>query len=117
MTAVNLAGKRYQWPVMPTSIKNQPAIFQRVMDHVLQGLDCAGIYINDIIIGSSGDTEDKLLANHDRHVRAVLDRLQKEELVPSVGKTDFPVRSVELCGHVLEDGTRRLVPGRTLGQT
>ena len=53
---------------MPTSIKNRPAIFQRLMDHVLQGLDCAGIYINDIIIGSSSDTEDELLANHDRHV-------------------------------------------------
>ena len=66
---MNLAGKRYQSGVMPKSIKNRPAIFQRLMDLVLQGLDCAGININDIIIGSSGDTEDELLANHDRHVR------------------------------------------------
>ena len=40
-TAMNLAGKRYQWRVMPMGIKNGPAIFQRVMDHVFQGLDCA----------------------------------------------------------------------------
>ena len=46
-TAMNLAGKRYQWRVMPMGIKNGPAIFQRVMDHVLQGLDCADVYIDD----------------------------------------------------------------------
>ena len=34
-TAMNLAGKRYQWRVMPMGIKNGPPIFQRVMDHVL----------------------------------------------------------------------------------
>ena len=64
-TAMNLAGKRYQWRVMPMGIKNGPAISQRVMDHVLQGLDCADVYIDDIIIGSSGATNKELLANHD----------------------------------------------------
>ena len=113
-TAMNLAGKRYQWRVMPMGIKNGPAIFQRVMDHVLQGLDCADVYIDDIIIGSSGATEEELLADQDRDMRAVLDGLQKEELVASVSKTDFFVRSVEFCGHVLKDGTRRPAPGRML---
>ena len=101
-TAINLAGKRYQRRVMPMGIKNGPAIFQRVMDHVLQGLDCADVYIDDIIIGSSGETKEELLANHDRDMRAVLDRLRKEELVASVSKTNFFVHLVEFCGHVLE---------------
>ena len=113
-TAMNLAGKRYPWRAMPMGIKNGPALFQRVMDHVLQGLDCADLYIDDIIIGSSGDTEEELLANQDRDVRAVLDRLWQEELVASVSKTDFPVCSVEFCGHVLENGTRRPAPGKML---
>ena len=113
-TAMNLAGKRYQWRLMPMGIKNGPRIFQRVMDHVLQGLDCADVYSDDIIIGSSGDTEEGVLANHDRDVRAVLDRLRKEELVASVSKTDFFVRWVEFCGHVLENGTRRPAPGKML---
>ena len=76
-TAMNVAGKRYQWRVMPMGIKNGPAIFERVMDHVLQGLDCADVYIDDIISGSSGATEEELLANHNRHVCAVLDRLDR----------------------------------------
>ena len=113
-TAMNLAGKRYQWRAMPMGIKNGPAIFQRVMDHVLQGLDCVNVYIDDIIIGSSGATGEELLANYDRDVRAVLDRLRKEELVASVSKTDLFVCSVELCGHVLENGTPRPAPGKIL---
>ena len=111
---MNLAGKRYQWRVMPMGIKNGPAIFQRVMDHVLQGLDCADVYIEDIIIGPSGETEEELLANRDRDVRAVLDRLRQEELVASVSRTDFFVLSVEFYGHVLENGTRRPAPGKML---
>ena len=54
------------------------------------------------------------MANHDRDVRAVLDRLRKEELVASVSKTDFFVRLVEFCGHVLENGTHRPTPGKML---
>ena len=111
---MNLAGKRYQWRVMSMGIKNGPAIFQRVMDLILQGLDCADVYIDDIIICSSGETEEELLANHDRDVRAVLDRLRKEEMVASVSKTVFFVRSVEFCGHVLENGTRQPAPGKML---
>ena len=113
-TAMILAGRRYQWRVTPMGIKNGCAIYQQVLDHVLQGLDGADVYIDDIIIGSSGETKEELLANHDRDVCAVLDRLGKRELVASVSKTDFFVRSVQFCGNVLENGTRRPAPGRML---
>ena len=113
-TAMNLAGKRYQWRVMSMGIKDGPAIFQRDMHQILQGLDCANVYIDDIIIGSFGQTKEELLANHNCDVRAVLDRLRKGELVASISKTDFFVRSVEFCGHVLENGTCRPVPGKML---
>ena len=64
-TAMNLAGKQYQWCVMPMGIKNEPAIFQRVMEQVLEGLDCADVHIDHITIGSSGDSEEEPLANND----------------------------------------------------
>ena len=95
-------------------IKNGLTVFQRAMDHVLQGLDCADVYVNDIIIGSSGDTEEELLANHNRDARAVFDGLRKEESVASLSKTDFFVPSVEFCGHVLENGTRQPAAGKML---
>ena len=77
-------------------------------------LDCADVYIDDIIIGSSGETEEELLANHNRDVRAVFDRLRQEELVPSVRKTAFFFRSVEFCGHFLENGTSWPAPEKML---
>ena len=113
-TAINLAGDRYQWPIMPMGIRNDTTIFQRVMHNALHGLDCADVYIDDIIIGSSGDTEEELLANHDCDVRAVWDSLRREGLVASVSKSDFIVRSVELCSHVLKHGTRQPAPGKML---
>ena len=94
---MNVAGKRYQWGVMATGIKNGPALFQRVMDHVLQGLHCADVYMDYIIFGPSGDTEEELLANHDRNVPAVLDRLRQEELVASVSKLYIQMRFVAMC--------------------
>ncbi len=48
LTAMNLAGKRYQWKVMPMGIKNGPAMFQRMMDKALLGLDCCSVYVHDI---------------------------------------------------------------------
>ena len=112
--AMNLARKRYQWRVMPMGIRNGPPIFQRVIDHVLQGLDCADVYIGDLIIGSSGDTEEELLTSHDRDLCAVLDKLRKGELVASFRKNDFFVRSVGFWGHVLESGRREPAPGKML---
>ena len=118
-TAMSLAGRRYQWRVMPMGIKNGSGIFERVMDHILQGLDCVDVYIDDIIIGSSGDTEEKLLANHNHDVRAVLNRLRKEELL---SKTDFFVRSFEFFSPSVRKwhtpaGARENLGASTLGKT
>ena len=72
------------------------------------------MYINGIIFGASGDTEEELLANHDRDVRSVFDRLRREDLVASVSKMEFLVRSVVFCGHVLKNGTRQPAPGKIM---
>ena len=57
---MNLARNRYHWRAIPMGMKNGPAIFQRVMVHVLQGLDCADVHIDDVILCSSCDKEKKL---------------------------------------------------------
>ena len=85
-TAMNLAGKRYQCRVMPMGIKNEPAIFQQVMEHILQGLDCADVYIDHTIIGSSGDSEEEPLTNNNRNVCAVLDSYRGRNWFPRLVK-------------------------------
>ena len=70
-----------QWKVMPMGITNGNSIFQRQMEWVLRGLPFAVAYVDDILTGSDGDTEEELLANHAKHVRMVLDRLAEYQLV------------------------------------
>ena len=46
-----------QWTVMVMGLKNSGAIFQRMMEYILQDLECADVYIDDVIIGSTGKDE------------------------------------------------------------
>ena len=60
---------------MVMGLKNGGAIFQRVMEGILGGIEGVDVYIDDVIIGSTGGTENEILANHEVLVRKVLDRL------------------------------------------
>ncbi len=112
LTAMNIGGKRYQWRVMPMGITNGPPQFQKMMDKVLEGLDCCQCYVDDILIGSRGDTEAELLENHRKDVESVLQRMRQYGLVAEVSKTAFFARRVEFCGHILEGGARRPQEGK-----
>ena len=107
-------GKHLQWRVMPMGIKNAPSIFQRIMNWVLRDLPFATCYIDDILIGSTGATEEERIANHEAHVRAVLQRLEEHQMVAKMSKAAFFVDSVEFCGHILGGGCRKPVPGRLM---
>ena len=83
-----------------------------MMEWMLPDLSFANCYVDDIIIASTGETEEELLANHAKHVEAVLLALEEHQLVAKLDKASFFVRSVEFCGQVLENGTRRPKPGK-----
>ena len=64
--------RHFEWTVLPFGLKNAPPIFQRVMGHVLQGLDkFALVYMDDVLIYS------KDRAEHLLHVEKVLERLKR----------------------------------------
>ena len=50
-------------------LKNGGAIFQRVMEWVLQEVECADPYVDEVIVGSFGETEEEALENHLRDVK------------------------------------------------
>ena len=63
--------RHFEWTVLPFGLKNAPPIFQRVMGHVLQGLErFALVYMDDVLIHSR-DRDEHLL-----HVEQVLERLK-----------------------------------------
>ena len=83
-----------------------------ITEDVLKDLVFADAYVDDVIIGSSGDTEESLLVNHNRDLRATLDTLEKASMVADPGKAQLFVREVEFCGHVLREGKRFPAPGK-----
>ena len=102
----------FRWKVLVMGLRNGNAIFQRVMDYVLSEHDCANGYIDDVIVGSKGETEEELIENHDRDLRAVLETLAGEQMRVNMKKPQLFMRSVQFCGHVLVEGKRFPAPDK-----
>ena len=103
-----------QWTVLVMGLKNGGAIFQRMMEWVLKGLEGVNVYMDDVIVGTSGDTFEEILENHSQALRAVLDRLKESELRVDPRKAKMFVEEVEFCGHVMREGRRWPSPGKLL---
>ena len=114
LTTMSTPQGTYRWKVMPMGLKNAPAIFQRIMDYVLKDFDFADPYIDDIVIGSTGETEEELIENYRDNIEKVRDRLCEMNLVISTKKLQFFMKQVEFCGHMLVDGKRFPAPGKLL---
>ena len=71
LTTINTHKGLYQWTRLPYGVASSPAIFQGIMDKILQGLHQVVWYLDDILI--TGETEEQHLAN----VEEVLSRLEK----------------------------------------
>ena len=97
----------YEFRVMPFGLTNAPAVFQRLMDQVLIGLnpedgtDFVSVYIDDIVIFS------ETLEDHLRHISLILERILKFQLKLKPTKCKFIRREVEYLGHlVTPDGLK-----------
>ena len=64
-------------------VRNGNAQFQRMMEWVLKDLPYADVYVDDVIIGSTGETEQELLSNHAKHLDEVLGLFARHNLVAS----------------------------------
>ncbi len=95
-------------------LKNGNAMFQRMMKWVLQDLENADPFVDDIIIGSTGGTWEEVIANHERDVRAVLNTLKFNELIVDPRKAHMFMNEVEFCGHILREGRRSPALGKLL---
>ena len=60
----------YAYTRLPFGVASAPALFQKVMDQILQGMDKVTCYLDDILITGSSKAE------HLRHLEEVLHRLK-----------------------------------------
>ena len=87
----------YEFLTMPFGLSNSGASFQRLMGHVLRGLEFrfALIYIDDIIIFS------KSVEEHLFHLEEVFRRLRDANVKLNPKKCSFVKQRVEYLGHVV----------------
>ncbi|CAI7777910.1 unnamed protein product [Closterium sp. NIES-53] len=83
---------------MPFGLRNASAIFQRVMDSVLRGLECAACYIDDVVIFSR--TEDE----HVRDVEQTLKALAAAGLTCHPKKCRWGEATVHYLGYEVRGG-------------
>ncbi|KAL5481622.1 hypothetical protein EMCRGX_G021819 [Ephydatia muelleri] len=91
----------FEFQVMPFGLMNSPAVFQRLMQQVLAGLNPAegpefvSVYIDDILIFSAN------LEDHIGHLKLVLERITQANLNLKPSKCQFIRKEVEYLGHVI----------------
>ena len=87
----------YKYKRLPFGVASAPAIFQRLMDTILQGIPGVICYIDDIMV--TGATEEEHLKN----LEQVLQRLQSYGFRLKLTKCRFMRDSVEYLGLVVDD--------------
>ena len=87
----------YEFLTMPFGLSNSGASFQRLMGHILRGLEYrfALIYIDDIIIFS------KSVEEHLSRLEKVFKRLCEANVKLNPKKCNFVKQKVEYLGHVV----------------
>ena len=75
---------KYEYQRLPMGLASAPDIFQEKMSELMAGLDFARVYIDDLLIISTGTFEEHL-----EHVEAVLTRLLQAGLKVNASKSFF----------------------------
>ncbi|KAJ9562943.1 hypothetical protein OSB04_008103 [Centaurea solstitialis] len=102
-TAFRTRYGHYEFLVMPFGLTNAPAVFMDLMNRVCRPfLDKSVIvFIDDILVYSKDEAE------HERHLREVLNVLRVEKLYAKFSKCEFWLHEVQFLGHVVSrDGIK-----------
>lgn len=104
-------GGQYEFNVLPFGLKNAPASFQKMMQHVLAGYvgQIALAYLDDVVVFSEN------FDDHLDHLRRIFERFKIHGLHCGIKKCQFARKHVEYLGHVLTD-TENLAHPKHLAQ-
>ena len=92
-TAITTPLGLFEFLKMPFGLRNAAQTFQRFVNQVLQGLDFAYTYIDDVLIASSSQEE------HLIHLRAFFERLEEYGIIINTYKSRFGVTELDFLDH------------------
>ena len=93
---INTTKGLFKYKRLPYGISSAPAIFQRVMEHLLQGIHGVVVYIDDIVVSGRNEQE------HLQALDEVLKRLSATGLRVKEKKCLFMVFSLSFLGHRID---------------
>ena len=96
MTINTLKGL-FEYTRLPFGVSSAPALFQRTMENLLQGLKHVCVYLDDILV--TGTTE----RDHLDNLGEVLKRLENAGMRLKRSKCEFMLPAVEYLGHKISD--------------
>ncbi|WVZ63682.1 hypothetical protein U9M48_013295 [Paspalum notatum var. saurae] len=98
----------YEYTVMSFGLTNAPAYFMQLMNSVFMDyLDkFVVVFIDDILIYSKTEAE------HEEHLRLVLQRLREHKLYAKFSKCEFWIDEVRFLGHVVSKGGIAVDPSK-----
>ncbi|KAL4388247.1 hypothetical protein GQ457_09G020500 [Hibiscus cannabinus] len=105
-TAFRTRYVHYEFLVMPLGLTNAPAKFMDLLNRVFQPyLDqFVVVFIDDILVYSRSEAE------HDEHLRIVLQTLKDNRLYAKLSKCEFWLSEVTFLGHVVSANGVRVDP-------
>uniref|UniRef100_H3GBI2 Reverse transcriptase n=1 Tax=Phytophthora ramorum TaxID=164328 RepID=H3GBI2_PHYRM len=109
LTAVSTpSGMLWEWLVMPQGLKNAPAIFNRMVSHVLRPLrDFAPSYFDDIFVHSHAEEGLSAIDVHLRHLRQVFQVMRENKLYANLKKCVFCAPEIPVLGcYISKNGVR-----------
>ena len=80
LTCVNTPFDRYRWLRMPFGINSAPEIWQRTKNQLVEGLTGTEVIHDDFLIVGCGTTDKEAEIDHDKNLRAFLDRARERNL-------------------------------------
>ena len=86
----------YRYTRLPFGIASAPAIFQRSMDAILQGVPSVICYLDDLLVTGASDRE------HLQNLQQVLSRLKEQGVKLKKEKCSFLQTSAEYLGFVID---------------
>ena len=86
---------RYSFQRMPFGICSAPEVFHRSMEHILEGVEGARVYVDDVVVWGS------TLEQHNERLMKVLQNIKKHGLKLNRAKCQFGVTEITFLGDKL----------------